>query len=58
MTTNKAATLNLRIHQDLKEAIEETAVEEHRSVTSFLEKLAMDHPKVKAKLKSKGKSRS
>jgi hypothetical protein len=41
----KTATLNLRIHPDLKDAAERAARDDHRSVTSLIEKLLHTHLK-------------
>lgn len=38
----KTATLNLRIDPELKEAADRAAAEDHRSLTSLIEKLLSD----------------
>jgi predicted HicB family RNase H-like nuclease len=43
----KTATLNLRIDPSLKEAAEAAAAEDHRSLTSLVEKLLADYLKAK-----------
>jgi hypothetical protein len=40
---NKTAQINLRIDPALKEAAEKAAAEDHRSLTSLVEKLLNDH---------------
>jgi hypothetical protein len=50
----KTATLNLRIHPKLKEAAERAASEDHRSVTSLIEKLLSDHLKATGHLPADG----
>jgi predicted HicB family RNase H-like nuclease len=40
---NKSAQINLRITPALKEAAEEAAAADHRSLTSLVEKLLSDH---------------
>ena len=39
----KTATLNLRLQPSLKEAAEKAAADDHRSLTSLIEKLLADH---------------
>ena len=39
----KTAQVNLRIAPSLKEAAEKAATDDHRSLTSLIEKLLMDH---------------
>jgi len=47
----KTATLNLRIDPTLKEAAEKAAADDHRSLTSLMEKLLIEHLKAKGYLK-------
>jgi len=47
----KTATLNLRIDPSLKEAAEKAAADDHRSLTSLMEKLLIEHLKAKGYLK-------
>ena len=39
----KTTTLNLRIDPDLKEALKEAAVREHRSIANMVEVLVLRH---------------
>jgi hypothetical protein len=39
----KTATLNIRVEPSLKEAAEKAAADDHRSLTSLIEKLLTDH---------------
>jgi hypothetical protein len=41
----KTATVNLRISPELKAAAEQAAAEDHRTLTSLIEKLLLDHIK-------------
>jgi hypothetical protein len=41
----KTAQVNLRIHPKLKASAEKAAADEHRSLTSLIEKLLIDHIK-------------
>lgn len=41
----KTAILNLRISPELKSAAEKAAADDHRSLTSLIEKLLTDHLK-------------
>jgi hypothetical protein len=47
----KTATLNLRIDPALKEAAEKAAADDHRSLTSLMEKLLIEHLKAKGQTK-------
>lgn len=44
----KSATLNLRIDPKIKKMAEKDANDDHRSLTSFIEKLILDHHNAKA----------
>ena len=48
---NKSATLNLRINPALKAASEKAAADDHRSLTSLVEKLLTEHLRAKGYLK-------
>jgi hypothetical protein len=48
---NKSAQVNLRIDPGLKELAERAAAEDHRSLTSLIEKLLAEHLRVKGYLK-------
>jgi hypothetical protein len=50
----KTATLNLRISPALKEVAEKAAADDHRSLTSLVEKLLSEHLKSKGYLVSQG----
>lgn len=39
----KTSTLNLRIDPALKDAAEQAAMDDHRSLTALIEKLLIDH---------------
>ena len=39
----KTAQVNIRFHPDLKEAAERAAADDHRSLTSLIEKVLSDH---------------
>ena len=39
----KSATLNLRINPELKRVAEKAAADDHRSLTSLIEKLLAEH---------------
>lgn len=52
---NKSAQVNLRIDPALKEAAEKAAADDHRSLTSLVEKLLSDHLRSKGYL-PKGKA--
>lgn len=43
MATNKTATLTFRIDPELKEALREAAVREHRSIANMVEVLIRNH---------------
>jgi hypothetical protein len=43
----KTARVNLRLDPELKAAAEKAAVEDHRTLTSLIEKLLIDHIKKK-----------
>jgi hypothetical protein len=43
MVANKTAALNIRIHPNLKEAIKEVAMKEHRSIANMVELLIRKH---------------
>lgn len=47
----KTATLNLRISPALKEVAEKAAADDHRSLTSLVEKLLTDHLRERGYLK-------
>jgi hypothetical protein len=47
----KTAQVNLRLPPSLKEAAERAAAEDHRSLTSLIEKLLAEHLKAKSYLK-------
>jgi hypothetical protein len=48
----KTALVNLRIRPSLKQAAEKAAADDHRSLTSLIEKLLADHLRKKGYLKS------
>ena len=43
MSPNKTATLNLRINPELKEALREASIREHRSIANMVEILIRKH---------------
>jgi len=47
----KTATLNLRIDPAVKKAAEKAAADDHRSLTSLIEKLLIEHLKTRGYLK-------
>ena len=47
---NKSSTLNLRINPELKAAAEKAAADDHRSLTSLIEKLLADYLREKGYL--------
>lgn len=49
-TRNKTAQVNLRIEPALKEAAEKAAADDHRSLTSLVEKLLSDYLREKGYL--------
>jgi hypothetical protein len=51
----KSKTLNLRIDPELKEAAEQAAAEDRRSLTSYIEKLIDDDLRKRAAAKAKGR---
>ena len=51
MTHIKSATLNIRIDPALKAAAEKFATDDHRSITSLIEKLLTDHLRANGYLK-------
>lgn len=51
MTRIKSATLNIRIDPALKAAAEKFATDDHRSITSLIEKLLTDHLRANGYLK-------
>lgn len=43
MAREKTASINIRVDESLKEAAEQAAKEDQRTLTSLIEKLLMDH---------------
>jgi hypothetical protein len=46
MPRQKTAMINIRVDEALKEAAEHAAKEDHRTLTSLIEKLLTDHLKL------------
>lgn len=51
----KTAQIALRVHPQLKDEAERAAAEDHRSLTSLIEKLLADHLRARERMAKGGK---